>query len=275
MPDSHLDPDIDLGFEEHEEDGADYFQVPAHLIQDDEIDLGPLLDFAPPPELDAELPTLGMLGQWYGFSHYGTTIAGHTHGVMGVLVDTLTDDGKWTAGGSDSLGMFFISGTVRGKEVNFTKRYPETAEESAIERLYEGVWSDDLEEINGRWRKIPWNGRDEWQGIFKLQKRPEAYVRIRPFEWEFEQDRIGALWKFARTTVMEKISRRYMKWSTIKARRDIRRRFIVLFNQYEAIGLEGAEATELRNLGSTQPRDDLRFYRALARRMRGREVIHK
>jgi len=275
MPDSYFDPAVDTVFQDLGKEANHKEQVSSSLILSDEVDLAAIVDDRPPPESIKDDPDPGFVGQWYGFAYHGPTIESHTNGMMGVMIEVLYEDGRFTANGSDGRGTFIVEGTLMSNQLLFTKKYQDNPDDDPIQRKYEGTLHDDLEKITGRWQKLPSSSSNEYEGIFTLYKKPKAFVRNRPPDHEFEENKIHALWKFACNAIKADVARHFISWGRLKERRDQRRCYIELYNQYKATGLEEQDATELRNLGSTLPREDIRYYRALAKKIRGREILHK
>ena len=115
-----------------------------------------------------------------------------------------------------------------------------------------------------------WGGRAIETGLHDigpcvLTRLPPEILSARPPPWEFEKDRIRALWRFALTAVMRQVLRSSYSWRFFEQRRDVRRRYIELRKQRRygrTFGIEEKrEETELERALSPA---DARFYVSLA-----------
>jgi hypothetical protein len=167
------------------------------------------------------------------------------------------------------VGDFSIDGTLEGKIIVFSKKYFQPVDGKLWENS--GEINERLDRIEGKWGGI----ESAPSGIFDLQKKSVEYVQFRPSGAKDGKKKLRLLWKFAIEVTLHRLSTRTIRWSVLKKRRDQRRRFIALFKESRAVGLNGSEAAELKTLQSTLSIADLTLYRKLALLEQDREVVHR
>lgn len=287
------EPSKDAGVEADVEEKDDNHSF---VYQEDEDDIESAL------KVSAELETsiidqslTGLVGVWHGFYYYGF-YSSDTDGVMGFRIDSINEDNTFVGGGSDSLSGFTIKGKLNERRISFLKEYDRLVQRRKTSWFYSGKINNTFDAITGKWGdpslaqaessqandnedddpKNSETDREDFLGRFTVQKKSAEFVRFRPSDKEFEENKPRALWKFALNAVMDSVSRRVLTWSTLKKRRDDRRLFINLWMEYEDNGLRNREDNEdLQMLQRQLSAVDLRLYRHLAQVFRSRTVQHQ
>lgn len=305
MPDSYYDPPIsDLNSEIDEEESAKDKEPDAEpsLPEDD---MASALEAFTKLQIPSDGESSGPRGLWNGFYYYGFS-ANHTDGIMGFRIDSIGDDNTFTGGGTDALADFDIKGSLKGQEISFLKEYQQLVQGDKLSWFYSGTTNDTCDTITGEWGrppKAPLNetsetepdgesgdsdddgeggnsttgeGERDMLGTFTVQKKPAEYIRFRPSEEAILENKPRALWKFALDAVTDSLSQHTLRWSTLEKRRNQRRRFILLWTEYQARGLSNtSEYEELHKLETQLSPVDLRFYRYLSRMVESRKVVHQ
>ncbi|KAL6303383.1 hypothetical protein BKA93DRAFT_735065 [Sparassis latifolia] len=217
-------------------------EVLYYPVEGDQNFVGSAYDDPTEPETaedqNAEEPVKSIIGAWNVFTGFGDHI--YPHRPMVSVHIHASDYGALNfegAGTNYEPTPFTLTGeclppsekqqAVGEVPVKFTMRYS-----ARIDTQYlEGVLQAGGTMMTGRWRYK--GDKDiEWGGDFIFSRMPADVLCCRPALTEFRANRPRALWKFAVTAVLDQVRRQLFSWSHIKARRDVRKRFIELYIRY-------------------------------------------
>lgn len=115
-----------------------------------------------------------------------------------------------------------------------------------------------------------WGGRAIETGLhdigpFVLSRLDPEILSARPPPWEFAENRIRALWRFALTAVEQQVLRSSYSWKFFERRRDVRRRYVDLRKrQRYGQRLTREEKREEAMLERWLSPADARFYASIA-----------
>ncbi|KAM5543336.1 hypothetical protein V8D89_003210 [Ganoderma adspersum] len=87
-----------------------------------------------------------------------------------------------------------------------------------------GTLEDDGKTLSGMWGYE----KDDQQWTFVFKRVPPEVLIDRPHPREFAENRVAALWKYARTAVHNQVRRRLFSWSYLAERRDQRKEYLAL-----------------------------------------------
>ncbi|TFY62185.1 hypothetical protein EVJ58_g4026 [Rhodofomes roseus] len=126
---------------------------------------------------------------------------------------------------------------------------------SANRTLIEGVWGAVEMEATRRAEVGP----------FVLTRMTPEVLSFRPAPWEFEQNRIRALWRFALSATHQQVLRSTYSWKFFKQRRTARLRYVEfsLRGRYGPL-LSAEDEVEYQGLNRSLSPADARFYASLA-----------
>ncbi|PIL33838.1 hypothetical protein GSI_03544 [Ganoderma sinense ZZ0214-1] len=226
-------------------------------------DLYPLLQDDCTTEFDAvaEEPVRSILGRWHGVQILENEGMLSMPIMFSFHVPETDRSGKTyeakalTTNGTD----YTILGdhTTRGDgtvEYSFTKTY--------AARFRTTYWTSTLADggqtLTGRWGYT----KDDKPHTFAYTRVPPEVLHARPPPEEFAENRIGALWKYARTAIRAQVRRRRcaFSWRDLEARRDVREEYLELLLK-EADGQltkdDMARSTALARLATC---DDVRCF---------------
>ena len=186
--------------------------------------------------------------------------------------------------GSEFEAVGTISTTVRGigAKVNWTVETTPQGQVTYVLRMRyslravtmkaRGRLNEDGTVLSGQW--------DSWGienmllediGPFIMCRLDPEILSARPPPWEFEEDRIGSLWRFALTAAKEQVLRSSYSWKFFKKRRDIRRRCVELSKQQTLNQwVNEAKVKEVNQAIRSLSPADARFYTSVA----NYEILH-
>ncbi|TFY62376.1 hypothetical protein EVG20_g6725 [Dentipellis fragilis] len=198
-----------------------------------------------------------IIGIWSG-RHLENSVPGSA---FTFTVSEEEPDGSFTGFGIDNIGNFLFKGSRDQDKMELTKTYTPKIESSDT---FKGTFNDSFDRVDGEWGSI-----DGGAGAFFFLKKPLVYVVCRPEDEGFEANKPRALWKFAMDAAMRVARRKVFTWSTIRERRDTRRRFLELqLKSTEFSGLERDEFEELEHLNFVTDPEDLGYWLAILRFIR-------
>lgn len=239
-------------------------------------------------------PTESALWNVHWRGYYETEAEGHRGSVGHLDIEIPHSDDTFRGVGSESLGYFKIFGKREGSQIAFTKVYPE--HHGGAKFTYEGTINEDEDEITGSYcygrpvdkdTTFPLIFANDALGTFRLQRRPLYYFLFRPHQSQFDYNKPRALWRFALNAIQHasRAQSRNVPWEFFRERRDLRRKYVELYMQFDELSGVGKDAkilptmstdqsAEFTNLEMSITTPDLLFYRSLARSLMRREVIH-
>ncbi|KDR69989.1 hypothetical protein GALMADRAFT_145035 [Galerina marginata CBS 339.88] len=252
LPEAELDPSISDD-EDEEVDHADYSHSAADVTEVNN-DINSLLYVYEKMNI-SESP--GLVGIWSGIYYRGfSTSSGDADGVMGFHINELDPQGVFTGSGSDPQGDFSMNGTLDGKTVMFSTKYPRRN----MVWTYSGEINEELDTIEGKWGSAD----SAPLGIFVVEKGSAELAQFYPSKEKKAKRNWRLLWGLAINAILHRLNPDAIHWSFLKYRRDQRRQFIALFKQSRAVGLNESDATVLKDLQSTWSTADITFYKGLA-----------
>ena len=262
--------------------------------QPDEVNLSTYDDPVPAVPLAQPPPTESSLWNVHWRGYYESYPDGYRGSVGHLNLEIPQVDGTFRGTGSESLGDFKVFGKREGSQIAFTKVYP--AHRGGAKYTYEGTFNCEGDEITGSYcygrpvdeaTTFPLMTPNDALGSFVLKRRPLYYFLFRPHQSQFDYNRPRALWRFALNAIQHASRARARKvpWDFFKERRDLRRKYVELYMQFDELSDVGKDAkilpqmstdesAELANLEMSISTSDLLFYRSLARCLMRREVIH-
>lgn len=126
-----------------------------------------------------------------------------------------------------------------------------------------GRLNEDCTVLSGDWgaQSIEAGQPDVRVGPFVLTRLPPEMLSVRPPPWEFEENRIRALWRFSLAAVEQQVLRSSYSWKFFEQRRDVRRHYVEL-RKRKRYGqpLSEVEKTEVIQLERRLSPADARFY---------------
>ncbi|KAK7040772.1 hypothetical protein VNI00_009678 [Paramarasmius palmivorus] len=215
-----------------------------------------------------------LIGHWSGQYSYGGIR--EDDGLLSFTVSEQNIDRTFVGSGMDTYGPFTVEGYVEGNWVKFNKKYQLLQHGQEVAWRYEGVVTEDFDEVKGRWgypadfntpqidskdsgseedsegnrdseesRDAVGNGDTQETGedskiksqfTFFLKHRPIEYLLSCPAQEEFIQNRPKALWKLALNASVRTVREKKLSWDVIAARRHQRQRYIEMAKTLEKFG---------------------------------------
>lgn len=92
-----------------------------------------------------------LMNRWSG--SYTLGLREYVDGLESFDITSHDEDGAFEGNGWDSIGQYFISGTLKARQISFTKNYRDLDDGHKVSCKYDGMVNEEMDEISGRWGK--------------------------------------------------------------------------------------------------------------------------
>lgn len=216
-----------------------------------------------------------LVGIWTG---YFFDYQHNAHGLTMVVIQSITDDGRFQGRGEDGEGsvftkygdfvgggIFTISGEITADgdstfQVAFTKDYNTDGwSDSTLEVYCEGSLDLHSRTISGEWANLI----DTHTNTFEIGQTPVFAYRFRYSQESFRENPSHARWSFACASILQKVRQEMWSWTYFRTRFAEQRRYAELWRKQRRGNrhlLSQGDIDEFKRIERRLSPADCRFY---------------